>query len=169
MMKGKFIMKTRFISIILAALMIIPAVLLISCGETVSYSADIAVSDLAVAAGAVLPESDKYTNISESYITNRMELDLEGIEDFAVKINVIDEYGIFKAPSDDDVKAIKETVEAYLNRRVEEWMPEYMPEEFPKVENATVKVFGRYVVYCILSEDAKTDVFTAVENTLLGK
>ena len=149
--------------------MLIPTALLTSCGETVSYSADIAVSDLAACADAALTESDKYTDISESYITNRMEIDLSAIEDYAVKINVIDEYGIFKAPSDDDVEAIKETVETYLGRRVEEWMPEYMPEEFPKVENAEVKVFGRYVVYAILSEDAKTDVFTAIENTLLGK
>ena len=28
---------------------------------------------------------------------------------------------------------------------------------------------GRYVVYCILSENAKDTVFTTVDNMLLGK
>ena len=149
--------------------MLVPTLLLTACGETVSYSTDIAVSDLAASADTALTDSDKYADVSESYITNRMGIDLSGIEDYVVKINVIDEYGIFKAPSNDDAAKIEETVESYLDKRVEEWMPEYMPEEFPKVENATVKVFGNYVVYCILADDAKSDVFTAVENTLLDK
>ena len=53
--------------------------------------------------------------------------------------------------------------------RLDVWMEEYMPEEKPKLENATVKTMGRYVVYCILSDEAKDTVFTAVDNMLLGK
>ena len=62
-----------------------------------------------------------------------------------------------------------EITDGVLTLRLDTWMEEYMPEEKPKLQSATVKVMGRYVVYCILSEDAKTDVFGAVDNLLLGK
>ena len=58
---------------------------------------------------------------------------------------------------------------AYIARRIEAWMPEYMPEEFPKMEAASVKIFGNYVVYAILSEDVKADVFDAVKAELTEK
>ena len=49
-------------------------------------------------------------------------------------------------------------------------MPGCMPEEeHSKVENASVKVIGRYVVYGILSDTEKEPVFSAVEAELLAK
>ncbi len=163
-------MKKHILSIILAAAMLTPAIALTSCGDNApSYSIDLGSADLAAAADKVLTDSEKYAEVPESYITGRMGIDVASFENYIVKINVIDEYGIFKVPADGNTNTAKEAVEDYLARRVDEWMPEYMPEEFPKVENATVKVMGQYVVYCILADNAKADVFTAVENTLLGK
>ena len=78
----------------------------------------------------------------------------------------VDEYGIFKASSEDGVAAVEQMVQSYLSKRVETWMPEYMPEEFPKVQSAKAQVYGQYVVYCILDDSEKSAVFNAIEAAL---
>ena len=45
-------------------------------------------------------------------------------------------------------------------------MVEYMPEEFPKLQNAETKTIGNYVMYAILSDSDKQAVFSAFEKTL---
>ena len=111
--------------------------------------------------------------MTSDYILGMMDIDTSEFAEYTVKLRAsganVDEYGIFKAKSDDDVENVKETVQKYLAMRVDTWMPEYMPEEFPKMQKASVKVMGRYVVYCILDDDVKADVFTSIENILLGK
>lgn len=162
--------RTGCFSLILAVIMIFTCLAAASCGEKApSYSAELSAAELAAVADEVLTDSEKYAAVPESYINGRMGIDVADFESYIVKINVIDEYGIFKVPADGNTNTAKEAVEDYLARRVDEWMPEYMPEEFPKVENATVKVMGQYVVYCILADDAKADVIEALEDMLLGK
>lgn len=166
-------MKKSLISLALAMTMLTLTVLA-SCGtETVSYSTDISVADLVSAADTALADSETLTAVPDDYIKGMMNIDVSAFEDYAVKIRAsgtnIDEYGIFKAPSDEAVKSVKEIVSGYLDMRLDAWMEEYMPEEKPKLENATIKTMGRYVVYCILSDEAKDTVFTTVDNMLLGK
>lgn len=166
-------MKKSLVSLILAVSLMFPAVLAACGAETVSYSTDIAVADLAAAADAALADSETLTAVPNDYIRGMMNIDVSAFEDYTVKIRAsgtnIDEYGIFKAPSDSAVDSVKEIVSGYLDMRLDVWMEEYMPEEKPKLENATIKTMGRYVVYCILSDDAKNTVFTSVDNTLLDK
>ena len=45
----------------------------------------------------------------------------------------------------------------------------YLVEEYPKLRDAEYKVFGRYVVYGILSEADKTALFEAVSTALIEK
>lgn len=172
--KGIQKMKIKgYVSLILTITLVFICLAAVSCSETVSYKSDIAVSELAAAADAALPEGSDMTAVPDDYIIGMMQIDVSAFEDHVVKIQAsginIDEYGIFKAPSEEAVSGIKDTVSNYLTMRLDTWMEEYMPEEKPKLQSATVKVMGRYVVYCILSEDAKTDVFGAVDNLLLGK
>lgn len=153
--------------------MLIPSLLLASCGGSTEYSADVPVSELCSAADALLPDSSDFATTSDSYIIGMMEIDPTEFADYAVKIRAsganIDEYGIFKAADSSEVEAAVSVVNAYLAMRVDTWMPEYMPEEFPKMEEASVKVFGQYVVYAILADDVKADVFNAIEEKLLEK
>lgn len=162
-----------FISVVLTAALTFTCFAAVSCSETASYSTDIAVSELAAAADAALPEGSSMTAVPDDYIKGMMQIDVSAFADYTVKIQSsginIDEYGIFKAPSEDAVSGIKDTVSGYLTMRLDTWMEEYMPEEKPKLQSATVKVMGQYVVYCILSEDVKTDVFSAIDNILLDK
>ena len=144
-----------------------------ACGEsTASYADDIPVADLAAAADAALGDSS-LTVVPDNYLINMNGLDLAMFEEYAVKMKMvdasIDEYGIFKAPDDASVSAIEKTAKDYLAMRLDTWNPSYLAEEKPKMEKATVKVMGRYIVYGILADDAKEAVFTAIENKLLGK
>ena len=142
--------RTGCLSFILAAIMAILCMSAVSCGGA-SYKTDVDVT--------ALPPL--------------MEIDVSKFDGHIVKLRAsganIDEYGIFKASENATTADIKSTVEQYLARRVEVWMPEYMPEEFPKMEAASIKVIGEYVVYAILSEDVKADVFSAIEVELTEK
>ncbi len=164
--------RTGCLSFILAIVMATVCLTAVACGST-AYKTDVDVTSLTPAVDALLERPEDFATMTDEYITTMMEIDISKFSGHVVKLRAsganIDEYGIFKAPSAADVADIKATVEAYLARRVEIWMPEYMPEEFPKMEAASVKTFGQYVAYAILSEDTKTDVFAAIEAELIEK
>ena len=161
----------KLLALALAAMLTVCC--LAACGEsTASYAADIPVADLVTAADTALAD-DSLTVVPDNYLINMNGLDLTMFAEYAVKMKMvdasIDEYGIFKAPDAESVAAIEKVAKDYLQMRIDTWNPSYLAEEKPKMEKATVKVMGQYVMYCILADDAKEAVFTAVENKLLGK
>jgi len=148
--------------------------ILVSCsGETVHYSTDIACADLAAAADAAIAADPAMIVLPDDYVIGMNQIDITVFADYIVKgANAgasVDEYGIFKAPDIESVASIEEIAKDYIKMRIDTWNPQYQAEERPKVDNATVKVMGQYVVYCILADDVKSAVFTAIENKLLGK
>ena len=158
---------------LLAAALLVAVTLLtlVSCGSgAVKYREDVAVPDLCAAADPLIGDSSTMATMTDDYLYGMMGIELDGISDYAVKVQAsganVDEYGIFKASTEDGVAGVEQMVQSYLAKRVETWMPEYMPEEFPKVQNATTKTFGQYVVYCILDDSEKTAVFNAIEAAL---
>ncbi len=78
----------------------------------------------------------------------------------------IDEFGLFKGADSAQAEALHTAVKDYLQLRLDAWMPEYLPEEFPKLQNAQVWTAGNYVFYAILSEDAKTAASSAFQAAL---
>ena len=79
---------------------------------------------------------------------------------------VILAFGIFKAGENMPVSEVEATVQAYLDLKLRSWMDEYMPEEKYKVEDAECKVFGDYVMYCILSAEDASTAFATFEGML---
>ena len=141
-----------------------------ACGDkAAAYRDDVHVAALADAIDAQLDDT-ALTEMKASYVEGAMQLDTSLFAEYIVKINAqgvnIDEYGIFKAPTKDDVSKVKEAVEGYLQLRLSSWMNEYMPEEKPKLESAKVMVAGQYVYYTILSDDARSAVHTEIESAL---
>jgi hypothetical protein len=108
--------------------------------------------------------------MQESYLKGAMKLDPSIFSEWLVKINAyganIDEYGIFKAPDEAGVAAVREAAEGYLKLRRDTWMEEYMPEEKPKLTQAEVKVCGLYVFYTIVSDDVRAQIASDLENAL---
>ena len=70
----------------------------------------------------------------------------------------MDEWGIFKAADEAARKNLESKLNAYLKARVESWMPEYLPDQRPKIEKSELYVAGNYVIYMILSEEHKEAV-----------
>ena len=156
--------KTICILLILAA-----ALSLGACGKKAAWRSDVPLSTLAETVEKHL-DGGSLAAMQESYLKGAMKLDPAIFADWLVKVNAyganIDEYGIFKAPDEAGVAAVKQAAEDYLKLRRDTWMEEYMPEEKPKLTQAEVKVCGLYVIYAIVSDDVRGKILTDFENAL---
>lgn len=158
---------TKFIALFLCLIMTVAALTACGGGEVRN---DVAVSELSAKINSELESGADLVDAPESYISSSMGFDLSSVSEYVVKINSrgvnIDEYGIFKAEDDSQLQQLQTAVSNYLQFRVDTWMVEYMPEEFPKLQNAETKTIGNYVMYAILSDSDKQAVFSAFEKTL---
>ena len=140
-----------------------------ACGKKAAWRTDVPLSTLAEVVEKHL-DGGSLATMQESYLKGAMKLDPAIFADWLVKINAyganIDEYGIFKALDEAGVAAVKQAAEDYLKLRRDTWMEEYMPEEKPKLTQAEVKVCGLYVIYAIVSDDARGKILTDFENAL---
>lgn len=154
--------KVKILSALLCAALALG--LLAGCG---SEAAQPEMSDVVAAVEAVVP-TDGMTQYDANYIKNVLKLEESDYADCCVMATnvgtTIDEFGIFKGKDSAQAGELKTAVEEYLQFRLDSWMPEYLPEEFPKLQSAKLWTEGDYVMYAILSDDAKTaagDAFTA--------
>lgn len=164
-------MNKRIVSVL--AVLFALLLLLPSCGDkTVTYKADVAAQEIVDSCAAPLASFSLLAEADEDYIKYRMLLDTTTVDSHAVYIQnagtSIDEIGVFQCTSD-DTSSIVAMVEDYLKRRNDEWTGQYLVEEYPKLRDAEYRIFGRYVVYGILSEEDKTQFFDAVESYLKEK
>lgn len=78
----------------------------------------------------------------------------------------INEIGIFKVENG-KAKDLKPVIEKYLKEKQESYRAmDYFPEEVEKIDFATVKVFGNYVVFSFLNEADTNAFYKAIENEL---
>ncbi len=156
--------KTACILLILAVLLALGA-----CGKKDAWRTDVPLSSLAETVEKHL-DAGSLAAMQESYLKGAMKLDPSIFSEWLVKINAyganIDEYGIFKAPDEAGVAAVREAAEGYLKLRRDTWMEEYMPEEKPKLTQAEVRVCGLYVFYTIVSDDVRAQIASDLENAL---
>lgn len=145
--------------------------LLAACGGNGSYRDDVSIDELAAAVDAAIADSGAMIEAPDNYISGTMQMPVSEYDGYCIKLNSmgvnIDEYGIFKGKDSEQVQEIKKAAEEYLRWYMEErWMPEYMPQEYPKLENAEVKVAGNYVMYAILSDSTRASAFEVFQNAL---
>jgi len=151
---------------------IIALTLFVACGGKSADGKirnDVALSDVSTAVASVLSD-DALVSVSSTYISGSMKMNVSDYDSFDVRINSkginIDEYGVFRAKDSSQVALVEKAVSDYLQMRKDTWMKEYMPEEFPKLENAEIKIAGNYVIYAILSDSDRTAAFDAFEKAL---
>ena len=141
-----------------------------ACGSQGSVRDNVALSDLAAAIEADISESEGLVDPGDSYIAGSMKLNTSELGEYIIKISSygtnINEYGLFKAASTDEAKALVQTLEDYLQMRNEAWMPEYLPDQYPKLENAEVEQEGLYVLYAILDANEREAVFNTFSDML---
>ena len=140
-----------------------------ACAKKAAWRTDVPLDKLAETVEKHL-DGGSLAAMQESYLKGAMKMDPAIFAQWLVKINAyganIDEYGIFKAPDEAGVAKVKQAAEDYLKLRRDTWMEEYMPEEKPKLTQAEVKVCGLYVIYAIVSEDARPKILSDFENAL---
>ncbi|MBP5166825.1 MAG: DUF4358 domain-containing protein [Oscillospiraceae bacterium] len=150
-----------------AIVFLLAAAMLMLCGCKEALRDDLDAGDVASAVSEVIPG---LTEMRESYLKGAMKLDTALFASYSVNINAsgtsIDEYGVFKAVSQEGVKDVMKAAEDYLQQRKDNWMPEYMPEERPKLDCARVRSFGLYVVYVIAFDDVRDAAFASAEAAL---
>ena len=127
--------------------------------------------EVVAAVEAVVP-TDGMTQYDANYIKNVFKLEEGDYADCCVMATnvgtTIDEFGIFKGADETQAAALKTAVEEYLQFRLDSWMPEYLPEEFPKLQGAQLWAEGDYVMYAILSDDAKAAAGEAFTGCFAG-
>lgn len=143
-----------------------------SCNSdsTASYKDNLSASELAELTKSSLENPDNMEQCTDLYIDLTIGFDRSEYESYYISVPVagltIDEIGILKVSDESEVEKVKTDVEAYLKNKAENFDTRYETEEQPKVNNAEVKVFGKYIVYAVLSESGKTAFFNSVETNL---
>ena len=170
----------RIVSVILIAVLAVSV--LASCRETditkteggektavKEYVSDKAADDVMAAAITAVSTAAELSEIDEMYFQYMIKVTAENAESYSIKLQpngtTLDEVGIIKAASGKADSAQAE-IKAYLAERNAAWTGLYLTEEYPKLKDAEVKVYGDYVVYAILSESEKAAFFAAAENAV---
>ena len=81
----------------------------------------------------------------------------------------VNEIGVFRASSEQDVEAVRAMVQAYLDDQtvnLRSFAANYSHADMAKIDNAGVEIYGVYVVYYILDAEAETTALDAVKGLL---
>ena len=163
------------LSLLLALTMILS---LAACGGG-KYRDDLTATQLTDSITAALPAGDGWRQVSNAYISPSSWGEdyadyLAKVDEYRILVSEnsdmnVDEVGVFLCKTEKDVKAVKGFVENYLAAKTLQLKPlleSYNAAEMPKLDNATVTVLGRYVVYTILSSADTTTAGSAAEKAL---
>lgn len=144
------------------------AMLLASC--TASYIDTVSPSDLASIGAASFNTVNGTKILDDDFLLEISDDDIPYLRDHTVvKANDsknINEFGIFRVESG-RADELKELVSSYVaNKQSSYRSMNYFPEEVEKIDCATVKVFGNYVVYSFLNEADTEAFYSAIENAI---
>lgn len=110
--------------------------------------------------------------IDDMYFEYMIKVNKSAVDSYDIRLQpngmTLDEVGVLKAKAE-TVDTVKQNITDYLANRNADWTGLYLTEEYPKLRDAEVKVFGNYVVYAILSDSEKTEFFKAVEKVLTSE
>ena len=114
--------------------------------------------------------SADFSDATENYISKIIGVDLDKIVEYSVKIPdgapTLDEYGIFVCESDEVARDVAEKIDEYFKMRRDEWTGMYMQDQYPKLQNASCRVFGNYVVYLIAEKHIQQAAYNSIDDLL---
>lgn len=156
--------------IALTLTVILALTLMAACGGD-KVKDDVPVSDVSSAIASAIGADGNLAARDANYISNMIGLESSDYTECVVMVNTIgtsiDEFGVFKAGDGDQAKEIAAVLQEYIDTAKNDSLRfSYTPEELPKVESAKIETIGNYVMYSILSDDARASAVTAFENSL---
>ncbi len=163
--------KTFYYSLLFVTLSTL-LVFLPSCKKAENYRDDISCARISKEMCDEVASFGEYSEYSEEDV----RLLLRGTslyDDFRIiyssDANDINEIGVFHCPDEQSSKEFLSVVKDYISEQQENqkaFIASYAPREVPKLEAAEVKRYGNYVIYTILDENAKKEVFEEVKELL---
>lgn len=146
-------MKTRYIKLISALLILTALVSFCSCAKT--YKDDLTASELADSIVTAVPVADGYSDAEDDFVDFNMPGVSSLCSEYIVKLSSSDidmnEFGVFHAKSEKDAKEIAELCQKYLDKANNGMIGDYNPTELPKIEDSKVLIYGKYVIYTVLA------------------
>lgn len=155
----------KFCSLLLAVVCIL-SVLCVGCSENVQK--EVAFSEISSAIAAKIPAADQYKSRDDNYPFGFFETKADDFANLVIMQQssgeLIDEYGVFEAKSAEEFDKAEKFVSDYLTfYRDVLWDDRYKQDQFPKLRDAEYRTYGnKYVVYAILDDAGRADVFDAV-------
>ena len=99
----------------------------------------------------------EYAEYGESQLKYEFGDAARGAEEYcilySVKVEDINEIGVFFAKDEQNVKAIAEDCKKYIDDMKENkraFISSYAPDQLPKLDKAEVRICGNYVMYAVL-------------------
>ena len=159
------------IIIILAVVLVIAVIAIVLLLPQKDFRDDMTSADLVnIGAKSFSTEGGTYENDEDKLLDFTVEETPLLLDYKIIKANNsknINEIGVFHV-KDGKVNDFKECVDEYvLNLQASYRDMNYLPEETEKINCATVKVFGNYIVYSFLGENDTDAFYTAIENALI--
>lgn len=160
----------RFVSALLALLL---SLSLTACGSKKSdYRDDVSAASLSDTVSAIIPVESGYDLSDDDFLTYHFEGNT-AIDDYVIAASSassdVNEYGILHVNDPDKVEEIRRLADVYLTVQrdfLSSFLNTYNAAEMDKLDQMSVKVFGNYVVYTILSKEDTAAVHEAVEEAL---
>lgn len=146
------------------------------CAPRVAYSDTVACSRLVTIALQAMGNPAEYLSADEDHFTFYFggQEGFDEVEDAQVvfhrETTNVNELGIFRADDEEDVAAVRDMVESYLNDQTENlrsFAANYSPKDMKKIEGAGVQVYGTYVIYYILDDEDAASALEAVKQGII--
>ena len=151
--------------------------LLIFCGcsQKSEYSDSVPCSEIIDIAEAQIPVNLGYETFDSDHVEyyfDGTELDDDRDLRYSVLSENINEFGVFHAHDTEGAKELLAITEGYIEELRQEkkaFIESYAPDEARKLEDAEVRIYGKYVAYAILSEEDREIFFDTVRAVLMQK
>jgi len=144
-----------------------------SCGPDAQYRNDVSVSQLAEQILNSFGGSDSDFEEAESdYYTVNIG-NPENLESYTILLpkqsGNFSEIGICKIKKGANASDVEKSVRAYIEsqqKKLASFLSSYEPAEVEKIQNASVKIYGDYVIYFFLTKADQSRAYSAVESAL---
>ena len=157
---------------LMIALLSLSLLVSFGCRQRPQYRDDVLCTTITTEVCDELSREEVFLSFGEEH----MRVSFENTDRYADKSLVyseasenIDEIGVFRAEREEDVEELRRLCEQYVTSLREDmraFVESYAPREAAKLDRAEVKVFGRYVVYTVLSDQDRTEAYEEIEELL---